>query len=126
MPDSPQAAVESMLTALDAGDRDTVAAGFSDDAQGIDEISCRWLRGRDQMNEYIDGIFDATANVTSAITDVHVADLGEGALVTGILNQSYDLDGDRQQISVPTTFALRRAEDGWLICLFHSVPVSTD
>ncbi len=126
MPDSPQSALESMLAALDAGDRDTVAAAFSDDAQGIDEISCRWLRGRDQMNEYIDGIFDATANVTSAITDVHVADLGDGALVTGILNQSYDLDGDRQQISVPTTFALRRADDGWLICLFHSVPVSTD
>ncbi len=33
---------------------------------------------------------------------------------------------DRQDISVPTTFALRRADDGWLICLFHSVPVSTD
>lgn len=126
MTDTPQAAVEAMLAGLDAGDQDAVKAAFSDDAQGIDEISCAWLRGRDQMNGYIDGIFAATSNVTSQITDVHVAELGDGALVTGILNQAYDLEGDRQEISVPTTFAVRRGEAGWQICLFHSVPVTAD
>lgn len=124
MSDTPQAAVEAMLARLDAGDQDAVKAAFSDDAQGIDEISCKWLRGRDQMDDYVEAIFASTSNVTSKITDVHVTDLGDGALVTGILNQTYDLDGARQEISVPTTFAVRRGDDGWGICLFHSVPVS--
>ena len=124
MSDTPRAAVENMLVSLDAGDQDAVKAAFTDDAQGIDEISCAWLRGRDQMNTYIDGVFAATSNVTSRITDVHVAELGDGALVTGILNQTYDLEGTRQEISVPTTFAVRREEAGWRICLFHSVPVA--
>lgn len=116
-------AVVAMLQELDAGHHDAVVAAFDVDAQGIDELSRSWLRGIDQMRTYIDGIFEATSDVQSQLKDVHVTEIGDAALVTGILDQDYDLSGERQSISVPTTFALRRTDGVWRICLFHSVPV---
>ncbi len=76
------------------------------------------------MRTYIDGVFEATSDVHSQFRDVHVTEIGDAALVTGVLDQEYDLSGERQSISVPTTFALRRTDDVWRICLFHSVPVA--
>lgn len=123
MSNTPDTAVISMLQSLDSGDRDAVVNSFDDDAQGIDELSRAWLRGADQMRAYIDGIFAATSNVRSRLVDVHVTEIGDAAFVTGILAQEYDLAGERQVISVPTTFGLRRTDGIWRVCLFHSVPL---
>ena len=42
-------AAQEFFAALDAKDVDRLAGRFTDDAQGVDEISRRWIRGRSEV-----------------------------------------------------------------------------
>ncbi len=123
MTDTPDGAVIAMLQALDDSDHAAVIASFDADAQGIDELTRAWLRGSEQMRSYIDGILEATSDVESRLRDIAVTQIGDAAFVTGVLEQDYDLEGERQSVVAPTTFGLRRTDGVWRICLFHSVPI---
>ena len=123
MAEGPEGAVRAMYRALDDSDHDAVLASFDADVQGVDELSRAWLRGSDQIRSYIDGILEATSNVDSRLIDIHVTQIGDAAFVTGVLEQDYDLEGERQSVVAPTTFGLRRTDGLWRICLFHSVPI---
>jgi ketosteroid isomerase-like protein len=92
--------------------------------QGVDEISRRWVRGRDDLEAYIGQLIERITDVHTTLRDVteHVWD------DTGLLNcwfeQRYTFDGTEQDISAPTTMVFRRTTGEWKLALFHSIPVS--
>ena len=116
--------VQRVFQALDVNDADTATALIAEDAQGIDEISRRWMRGRDEMTGYVREMLTQAMDIHSEVRDIHEAEWGEAGVVTFWLEQGYTLNGERQQVSAPTTAVLRRQSRDWKIALFHSIPIS--
>jgi uncharacterized protein (TIGR02246 family) len=117
------AVVREMLAALDRNDADGIMRPAADDVVGIDEISRRWMRGRDAVSQYIRQVVTAVQDVRSELRDVHETVWGDSGIVTCWLEQDYTLEGKRQHISAPTSAVLRREAGDWRIVLFHSLPL---
>ena len=100
------------------------AAGLlAADVQGVDEISRRWMRGREEVGAYLRQLEGAIRDVRSELRDPQEVVWGESSLVTGWLEQDYTLEDRREHVSAPTTIALRRENGAWRIVLLHSVPL---
>ena len=108
---------------VDALDFTKLANMLADDAQGIDEISRRWLRSRAELDEYFRQLSGAVAEVRSDVSDLVAREYGDVGVVTGVLNQSYLLEGRRVQITAPTTLMFTRRGEEWRVALIHSVPL---
>jgi uncharacterized protein (TIGR02246 family) len=118
-----EAVVREMFDALSKKDIDALQRFVADDSQGVDEISRRWLRGREDMNQYITRLVEMVDDVRSEMRDVHEAVHGDVGVVTFWLEQDYTLEGERQHVSAPTSVVLRREGGAWKLALFHSIPV---
>jgi ketosteroid isomerase-like protein len=112
-----------LLQTLDALDFTTLASMLADDAQGIDEISRRWLRGRAELDEYLRQLSGAIADVHSELSDLVAREYGDVGVVTCMLDQSYTLEGRRVQITAPTTLVFTRTDGTWRATLVHTVPL---
>jgi ketosteroid isomerase-like protein len=112
-----------MFEALDRGDTAGVVGFLSDDAQGVDEISRRWLRGREEVESYLSAMMGAVTDIRSGLRDVHERIWGDTGLVTGWIDQTHTLHGKAGGVSAPTTMLFRREGGDWKIALFHSVPL---
>lgn len=119
----PEATVREMFERFDAMDMDAVQDLMTDDVRGIDEISRRWLRGRDGVREYFDQIQGVVTDIRSEMREVIETVYGDTAIVTCWLEQDYRLEGEPVHVSSPVTMVLRRVEDRWLIALAHAVPM---
>jgi ketosteroid isomerase-like protein len=108
---------------IDALDFTKLANMLADDAQGVDEISRRWLRSRVELDEYFRQLSGAIAEVRSDVSDLVAREYGDVGVVTGMLNQSYMLEGRRVQITAPTTLMFIRRGEDWRVVLIHSVPL---
>lgn len=117
------AVVTEMFDALRKKDLDALLAFSAADSQGVDEISRRWLRGREEMDRYISGLVGMVEDVESELRDVHETAYGDVGVVTFWLEQNYTLEGKREHVSAPTTVVLRREGDAWKLALFHSIPL---
>jgi ketosteroid isomerase-like protein len=115
--------VGEMFDALRRKDADALSRFAAEDSQGVDELSRRWLRGRDEMNRYIAGLFEMVDDVESEMRDVHEAIYGDVGVVTFWLEQDYALQGERQHVSAPTSVVLRREAEAWKLAVFHSIPL---
>ena len=113
-----------LFQALDARDAEKLIGNMDADAQSVDENSRRWLRGHDELESYLRGMIAMVTDVHTELRDVteHVWD--DTGVLTCWLEQRYTLDGDRQEISAPTTIIFRRANGEWKLALFHSVPLT--
>jgi uncharacterized protein (TIGR02246 family) len=118
-----EAIVVEMFDALRKKDVDALARFTAEDTQGVDEISRRWVRGRQELNEYIARLVELVDDVQSEMRDVHEAVYGDVGIVTFWLEQDYTLEGRRQHVSAPSTVVLHRDGETWKLTLFHSVPV---
>ena len=118
------AVLQGMFDALDKSDPEMALASIGADAQGIDEISRRWMRGPGEVTRYVRELFGIAEDVHSEMHDVHEVDWGETGVVTFWLEQDYTLDGDRGHVSAPTTAVLRREGGAWKLALFHSLPTA--
>ena len=123
MAGEPQGTVRELFAALDRLDMARVAGLLAADVQGVDEISRRWMRGREEVGAYLRQLEGAVQDVRSELRDVHEVVWGDTAVVTGWLEQDYTLEGRPQHVSAPTTIALRRENGAWRIVLLHSVPL---
>ena len=94
-----------------------------DEAQLVEEVARRWLRGRAEVAAHFQRLAGAVADIRTQVRDVHEAAWGEVGVVTCWVEQGYTLGGRRQQLSAPTTVVLRRAGGAWRIALFHSIPL---
>jgi ketosteroid isomerase-like protein len=117
-----QVAME-MFEALDQGDVAGVVAFLSDDAEGVDEISRRWLRGRAEVESYLNAMLGSVSDIGTELRDVHESSWGDAAVLTCWLDQTYTLDGTPGGVSAPTTMVFRREGGDWKLALFHSVPL---
>jgi ketosteroid isomerase-like protein len=116
--------VREMFDGLDKADRQAVEGRIGSDAEGIDEISRRWLRGAGELHAYVAQLMEMAGDVHSEMRDVHETVWGDTGKVTFWLEQDYTLEGERQHVSAPTSVVLRREDGTWKVELFHSVPMS--
>ena len=115
--------VEELFSDLDAERFERISQQATDDVQGVDEISRRWLRGRPAMDGYFDGLRGKIAGIRSTFTDAHESEWGDVGLVTGTLEQTYSLAGQGQTLVAPTSILFRREGGTWKLALVHSVPL---
>jgi ketosteroid isomerase-like protein len=115
--------VRELMGAFDRQDFEFVRRMLAPDAQGVDEISLRWLRGADDIDAYFKELEGAVDNVSSTLFDLRADEWGDVGLVTAWMEQDYMLNGEAQHVSAPTTLVLRRIEGAWRVALIHSVPL---
>ena len=117
------AVVTDFVAALDSLDVDAMLQWLADDAQGVDEISRRWIRGNADLSAYIRQLVSSVSSVRTEATDVSERLFGDVGVVTCWLDQTYTLDGREQSVSAPTTMVFRNEGGDWKLSLFHSVPL---
>jgi ketosteroid isomerase-like protein len=111
------------LELLDSLDMSGLAAMFTDDAQGVDEISRGWTRGRAALEAYLAQLEGTVANVRSQLSDFHATTWADTGLVTFVLDQTYSINEHVQRLSAPTSLLFLRQDDRWKVALIHSVPI---
>lgn len=119
----PSATVREAFRRLDALDMRGFAQLAADDAQGIDEISRRWMRGRADLDAYMTHLAGAVKDVRSTLLDIHERIYGDVGLITCWIEQDYTFQGTPQHVSAPTTVVLRRDGTEWRILLMHMIPL---
>jgi len=115
--------VRELFASFDKMDFEAIRGQVTADAQGVDEISRRWLRSKDEIATYFAGLGQVVSEVKSDLKELHEVTWADSAVVTLWLEQSYLLDGQAQQVSAPTTIVLRREDGAWRILLIHSIPL---
>lgn len=115
--------VRALLERLDAMDIESLGSMLTEDAQSVDEITRGWTRGRAAVEAYLSQLKNTVSDVHSEMKDPHESDWGTVGLVTFVLEQTYTMDGQQQNISAPTSILFRRENDDWKIALIHTVPI---
>jgi ketosteroid isomerase-like protein len=120
----PEDVVRELFDAVDRLDFVRALATLADDVQSVNEMSRRWLRGKDAKAASYEQIDGEMSDGRSELSDLHTRVWGDTALVTLWLEQDYTHNGTTQHVSAPSSFLLRRDGDAWKIVLIHSIPVS--
>ena len=115
--------VRRIFELVDALDTAGMAAMITDDAQGVDEISRGWMRGRAALEGYFGQLQDMVDEVRSQVSDFHATEWGGAGVVTCVVDQTYKMHGQEQRITAPTSLTFRREGDDWKLAVFHSVPL---
>ena len=111
------------MAALDSKEVDRIVESIGEDAQGVDEISRRWLRGQGELDSYLRQMLGAVSGLRSELQDAQERVWGDVGVLTCWLDQDYTFEGDAQHISAPTTIVFRREGGEWKVVLFHSIPL---
>jgi ketosteroid isomerase-like protein len=118
-----QAALEDMFQAFERGDADALVASVASGAQGVDELSRKWMRGTDEVRNYVRGLVSMVTDVKTVVSDGNETIDGDDGLLTCWLEQDYTVGGTPQHVSAPTTVIFKREASGWKFSLFHSIPL---
>jgi len=121
--DGLEPAVRRIMAAFDSLDLESATAMMTADAQGVDEISRRWVRGGDAIVDYFRSLQGQVSDVRSEIVDLTENTNGDTGIATFWLEQDYTVAGERRHVSAPTTMVLRREGGDWKVALVHSVPL---
>ena len=96
---------------------------FTEDAQAVDEIARKWIRGQRAIAEYFRQIEHVIEDIRTAVADAQEAVWDDVGLVTCWIEQDYTLEGKARHVSSPTTIVLRRESSAWRIALVHAIPL---
>jgi ketosteroid isomerase-like protein len=121
-----ESTARELFEALDQKDFDRIVRLATDDVQGVDEISRGWLRGRAAMEAYFRSMDQQVSNIQSTLSDIHAVEHGDVGIVTLVLDQEYDIGGQRSSINAPTSIVARRVNGSWRVALLHSVPLAEE
>jgi len=120
-----ESVLKGMFDALGRdADPEALLGHFSEEPQGIDELSREWMRGREALERYTRGMLSQVKDVKSEISDFHEVIMGDIGLATFWLEQDYTLEGERHHVSAPSSAVLRHEGGEWKIVIFHSIPLS--
>src|SRR5213592_21676 len=103
-----QDVADDFVAAIDAMDVDRLMEMTAEDAQGVDEISRRWLRGKAELDGYLRPLMHAISDVRTEFREPDESVQGDTGVVTGWLEQDYLLEGTPQHVSAPTTMIFHR------------------
>ena len=117
------AATSDFISALDSLDVDAMMRRVGEGAQGVDEISRRWIRGRSELEAYLQQLAGSVSQVRTELKDTSETVWGDTGIVTCWLDQTYQLGGQTQHVSAPTTIVFHREDAEWKLALFHSIPI---
>ena len=118
-----EAVVRELFAAFDRKDFAAALRAVTDDVQGVDELSRRWMRGRAEVEAHTRQLEGAIADIHSELRDLHETTWGNAGVVTCWLEQDYTFQGQRQHVSAPTSAVFRREGGSWRIVLFQSIPL---
>ena len=120
----PADVVREMFARVDNLDFEKISETMTQDCEGIDELSRRWLRGADEVLAQLREMEAAVTDVRSDLSDLSERIVGDTATVTCWVEQDYTWEGEEVRVSAPTTVVLRREDGRWKCALFHSVPLA--
>ena len=121
--EQPTDLVRRFFEAFDRLDFDMLLAYTAADAQGVDEISRRWLRGREDIAAYTQSLAGAVGDVHTTLSDLQERRYGDTAVVTCWIEQDYTLEGQATHVSAPCTIVLRNEDSAWKSALISAVPL---
>ena len=78
------------------------------------------------MEPYLKSLGEQVSNIRSTLSDLHTVEVGEVGILTLVLDQEYDMGGQRTSIHAPTSIVARRVDGDWRIVLLHTVPLAED
>jgi ketosteroid isomerase-like protein len=124
MPDELRNVATGFFAALDALDADGMMEMLAGDVQTVDEISRRWLRSRDDVDNSLREVMTAVSDIRTHLRDAEERIWEETGVLTCWIDQDYTMNGTAQHISAPTTLILRRDGGAWRLVLWHSIPLT--
>lgn len=114
--------VRTLFELFDRQDIKGIKALFSDDPQGVDEISRTWMRGKPALDSYFKELKEmGITNIRSSLRDFAVKHWDDVAVATCMVEQSFSAEGQKTKITAPVTVLYRRHGDSWKIELVHAV-----
>lgn len=117
-----KAEVRELFARFDRQDWKGIKALLSDDPQGVDEISRRWLRGKGAIDGYFAELQKMGVDgIRSKPSDFAVKQYGDVALVTCMVDQRYEADGADVSITAPVSVLFHRRGAEWKIESIHAV-----
>jgi ketosteroid isomerase-like protein len=111
------------IAASDRKDFKVFLTFLTADAQLVDEISRRWVRGRPAIAEYFKNVGPQINDLHSEFSNVSEKATGDAGILTCWMEQDYTMKRKRTHISCPVTVAFRRLRGNWRISLIHAVPL---
>lgn len=119
--------VRELFRAFDRLEFDTMIQMASDDVQGIDEITRKWIRGKKGLLTYFEQLKSmGVSDIRTELSDLQETAVDNLAYVTGMLNQQYKAGGEQVRITSPLTIGLRKQISDWKVSLIHVVPLSEE
>ena len=118
-----ESTARDLFAKLDSMDVDALLASATDDMQGVDELSRRWVRGKEEGERYIRQMIGALGDVRTQLRDVEERVWGDTGVLTGWVEQDYTFEGNPQHVSAPTTIVFRREGGDWKVALSHMIPL---
>ncbi|SRR6266516_858724 len=115
--------VRDVMAAFDRQEYDVLRNRLAPDAQGVDEITRRWLRDAGEIDAYFKQLEGSVEQIRTSLSDLREDDWGDVGVVTGWMEQDYTVAGTPQHVSAPFTFVLRRIDGEWRLALMHAVPL---
>ncbi len=98
---------------------------FTDDVQGVDELSRGWIRGKAGLKGYFDRLDEmGVSDIHSTASDFALKHWDDVALVTCMLAQTYAVAGEPVAITAPVSVLFKHTNGAWKIALVHAVPLS--
>lgn len=110
------------LRLLEAKDEVGIFDLLAEDAQMVDELTRRWVRGRHPIGVALRELFTRVTDLQATAEDVHVMRWGDIQVETFTLNQVYDLDEASCWSASPTTLIWHRVDHAWRLALISSIP----
>ena len=115
--------LKEFFKALDRKDFATLLKMVDKSAEGIDEITKGWIRGKAAFEGYVKRVEPELRNVKSHLEDVHTRRVGGVGIATFILRQSYTLSGQRHDLKLASSMAFAKRGDNWKATLVHMTPL---
>lgn len=112
-----------LFARLDSMDVDALIESATEDIQTVDELSRRWIRGKDEGVRHLREMVGALRDVRTELRDVEERVWGDTGVLTCWIEQDYTFEGNPQHVSAPTTIVFRREDGDWKVALSHTVPL---
>ncbi len=114
--------VKEFFALFDRQEWEKMKRRFSDDPQGVDEISRKWMRGKTSVSRYFDMLDEmGISDIHSKLSDFAIKQWDDLVLVTCVADQKFQAEGERVSITAPVSVLYRRIGGEWKIELVHAV-----